>query len=49
MRKEYKKYMGHGKRSIICIIYMSGKTRKWDGVEVIFEALQVYEFLKLKY
>lgn len=41
--------MGRKKRSILCIIYISGKTGKKDGVEVISEKMQAYNFLKQHY
>lgn len=48
MRKAYKRSLGHGKMSIICIIYISGKTGKRDGVEVIFEETHVYNLKLIK-
>lgn len=49
MRKECKKSMGCGNSSILCIIYISGKTGMKDGVEVISEKMEACNFLKQHY
>ena len=43
------RYVGCGKKPIIWIICISGKTGKRDWVEVIFEKLQACNFLKQHY